>query len=122
MSEYVRSKYESADFPDALEAIYTTMNETNAYIQNVKPWVLMKEGKKDQVRTCLYFAFESLRIMGQLLACVMPEKMDKLLNDLQVPLDERSWEFVKLHGRKSIQEGRDVPLSKLEPLFPIKRA
>ena len=64
----------------ALENIFSLLNETNRYLDELEPWKVVKGENKDDAKESLYAALESLRIAGILLSPVMPTKMKELLD------------------------------------------
>lgn len=56
---------------------------------------MKKPEEKERLDTVLSYSLEACRIAGILLQPVMPTKMDKLLNDLGVPHEERYFKDAK---------------------------
>ncbi|KAJ3088230.1 methionyl-tRNA synthetase [Quaeritorhiza haematococci] len=119
------------EFGNALECVFDLIAEANRYWDFTKPWEIVKKASSDspessdaaeQLQTVLYHTFESIRIAGLLLQCVMPEKMGLLLDSIGVEKDQRVWENVRL-GKRYIQPvdvaGEAIKLpAKPTPLFP----
>ncbi len=62
----------------ALAVVLGAVKRVNKYFEVKQPWSLAKQDDKTELHTCLYVALESLRILSQLLAPVMPERMEQL--------------------------------------------
>lgn len=64
---------------DALEKIVSFLNKTNKYMEDIKPWKVLKEGDLKLGAECLYNSLEALRVSAILLYPVMPSKSQELL-------------------------------------------
>ena len=101
-----------------LAAVLNAVKRVNKYFEVMQPWTLAKQTDPLALHTCLAVAAEAVRIIGQLLQPVMPEKMAALRAALGLAGDQAhaAWrEF------GNVLEGCDVQ----EPggLFPrIERA
>ena len=68
---------------DSLEYIMSLARRCNKYIDETMPWALAKdEEKKDYLEDVLYNLLEGIRIMGVLLAPIMPEAAEKIAAQL----------------------------------------
>ncbi len=100
-------------FHKALASIWEFINVLNKYIDISAPWVLAKEGNLDRIHTVLYCLMEGLRLVGFLLAPIMPEASAKIENFLGID-KKTSWE-------EGIKWGKLRPYGKVAkpvPLFP----
>ena len=79
ISGKVRTHVEAIEINKAVEAVLELLSETNKYIDENKPWSVLKEGDLEKGAETLYTSLEVLRIVGILLSPVMPEKMAELL-------------------------------------------
>ncbi len=61
-----------------LSTLLGAVREANRYIEKNQPWALAKSGDIQRLRTVMYCAAESLRIISGLLHPLMPGKMDEL--------------------------------------------
>ncbi len=100
----------------AVDIIIDFLSKTNCYLEELKPWILLKDNsnltQKDIAGEALYTCLESLRISGILLYPIMPIKMNELLHIIgwsQTPClkDTQRWGL--------LQEGS--PISETSPLF-----
>ena len=100
----------------AVDFIIHFLSETNRYLEELKPWNLLKDNfnvtQKDIVGEALYTCLESLRIAGILLSPIMPLKMNELLLALNWN-EHPCLEDVKKWGL--LQEGSSI--SESSPLF-----
>ncbi|SPO34802.1 probable METHIONYL-TRNA SYNTHETASE, mitochondrial [Pseudozyma flocculosa] len=110
------------EFSKALEAILEgTIGQTNELLQRMEPW--SASVPEEVVLEAVVLVSESLRICGTLLRPFMPNKMDELLDVLQVDANRRQrWaDLVAVDGpgrlRASIQV-RPADAPKVKPLFP----
>jgi methionyl-tRNA synthetase len=79
---------EHLQFHKALMAIWEVINQVNRYIDQSAPWVLARDPQKQpRLRTVLYYSLESLKIVGVLLAPIMPDTSEELLDRLGVKID-----------------------------------
>jgi len=97
----------------AVSGIMAHISQINTYLERTSPWKLIKSGDTDQVGTILYTASEALRLSSVLLHPVMPERMEKLWEQL----GWKSPEELRLSLTwQQLASGRSV--KKSEPLFP----
>ncbi|CCC10029.1 unnamed protein product [Sordaria macrospora k-hell] len=81
----------------ALQKIMGLIGETNAFISNAEPWVVVKKPDSEAlVDRIILTAGESLRIAGILLQPFMPEKAAELLDLLGVENDKRTFSHAKV--------------------------
>jgi methionyl-tRNA synthetase len=74
-------------FRDALEAIWELVVALNRAIDERKPWILFKEGRRDDLDALLYSLCEGLRWLAILLAPFMPARANEIW--LQLGMTER---------------------------------
>ncbi|OBC05407.1 methionine--tRNA ligase [Mycobacterium sp. 852013-50091_SCH5140682] len=90
----VRAHFAEPAMHLALEAIWSVLGAANRYFSAQEPWVLRKSadpGDQQRFRTVLYTTLETVRITALLSQPVMPDSMDKLLDLLGQPADERTF-------------------------------
>eukprot|EP00640_Fibrocapsa_japonica_P000731 CAMPEP_0113939344 /NCGR_PEP_ID=MMETSP1339-20121228/5670_1 /TAXON_ID=94617 /ORGANISM="Fibrocapsa japonica" /LENGTH=572 /DNA_ID=CAMNT_0000942821 /DNA_START=206 /DNA_END=1924 /DNA_ORIENTATION=- /assembly_acc=CAM_ASM_000762 len=95
------------------EALTLVVRDTNKYIDDMAPWVLKKENP-ERMKTVLYTIMETLRYVGILYQPIIPQSANKLLDQLAVPQEARTFEF--LTNDYSIQPG--TPIAKPKGIFP----
>ena len=87
--------YSSYNFYLVVDSVIAVLHLANNFFESTKPWEL-KKGDEDQTRkleTIISMAFQSLQICGIILQPIIPEISGKLLNRLNVPENERKWNF-----------------------------
>jgi methionyl-tRNA synthetase len=111
-----------------LAAVFDVVARTNRYFATNEPWKLAKSDE-NHMRTVLYVTVEALRVVGTLLQPAMPAAMSKLLDQLAVAPQERTFASLdKKDGEEigSFEPGKDAPrrllagrrLPKPETIFP----
>lgn len=102
-------------FRDALEAIWELVTALNQAIDERKPWVLYKEGRRAELDELLYELCEGLRWLAILLAPFMPERAREMWRQLglSTPIDASWDESVQWGGL-----GAGTQTAPGEPLFP----
>lgn len=98
-------------FDRALEVIMQAVYAANAYIDKEAPWAL-KKTDIDRMNTVLYNLCISMKSIALLLQAFMPDSCAKILDQLSVPADERSFAFI---GHE-IPSGTKIPEPK--GIFP----
>jgi methionyl-tRNA synthetase len=79
---------EHLHFHKALMAIWEVINHVNRYVDQSAPWVLARDSQtQGRLRTVLYYSLESLKIVGVLLAPIMPDSSKELLDRLGIKTD-----------------------------------
>ena len=113
----VRKLYDELAYNKILQKIWELVDTTNQYIDKAGPWNLVKTDEgKERLKTVMYNAAESLRVLGVLLHPFMPESTTLLMKQLGVETS------IEAQGMKSIDEwGGLKPGSqtqKAKQLFP----
>jgi len=108
--------YDNMQFSDALNEIWNFVRRANKYIDEVMPWVLFKEGgKEDVLAGSLYMLAESLRIIAILIEPVMPNTPRHIYEQININDDAiKTWESAKKFGLL----GREVDICKGDIVFP----
>lgn len=96
-----------------IDVLVSMVWEANKYIDTMEPWVLRKTDP-DRMATVLYVIMETLRYTAILYQPVIPESANKILDQLSVPQDERTFEH--LTDEFKIKPGS--PISKPQGIFP----
>ncbi|MFP6890029.1 MAG: class I tRNA ligase family protein, partial [Nitrospinota bacterium] len=87
----VREAMDIQAFHVVLEAIWTVIRAANGYVDGKAPWKLAKEDK-DRMATVLYVLAETIRHLALLTQPFMPEASGKILDQLAVGEDARTFE------------------------------
>lgn len=84
--------FESYNFYMAVDKIVEALYVTNNFIEETKPWVLVKNPEMHtKLESVLALSLESLRINAILLQPIVPNLAKKILDKLNVGNDKRSW-------------------------------
>jgi methionyl-tRNA synthetase len=97
----------------ALEIVWAVIADANRYFAGEEPWAHKKSNPK-RMETILYVTAEVLRRIGILVQPVMPTSAAKLLDQLGVPEDARS--FADLGSDERLKPGKQFPPP--QPVFP----
>ncbi|KAI1391469.1 methionyl-tRNA synthetase [Hypoxylon trugodes] len=85
----------------ALREIMKLVFETNRFIQEASPWAKTDEDDAAAVEQIVFYAAESLRLVGILLQPFIPEKANEFLDRLGVSHDRRTIQYAVLHADDS---------------------
>jgi methionyl-tRNA synthetase len=104
---------------DAINSVWTLVDELNGYITSQEPWALAKdEANKARLETVLYVCSEGLRVLSVLLAPVIPKATAKLWAALtEGKLGELADQPLSEAGNWG-QLLPGITVSELEVLFP----
>ena len=111
--ETVRALMDRQGFNHALEAIWVVIRAANGYVDRQAPWKLRKEDPA-RMATVLYVLAETIRHLALLAQPVMPDTMAKMLDQLAIPADART--FAALGEGGALVPGTAIP--KPEGVFP----
>jgi len=100
-------------FHRALEAIWQVVGDGNRYVDEQAPWALKKTDPA-RMATVLYVLAETVRHLAILVQPIMPDSMARMLDQLAVPADART--FASLGQSGALKAG--VALPKPEGVFP----
>jgi len=76
----VKNAVEKMELNKALDSILQYIRSINKYIDDKAPWLLYREGKKNELKTVLYTACESFRLASVLLAPIIVDKAERALS------------------------------------------
>ena len=93
--------------------IFTYVRDANRHFAKEKPWALAKSDPKRQMMV-LYATLEILRQIGILLQPVMPQSCERLLDQLNIPKEERAFAYLGEKGRLRGETAIKDP----KPIFP----
>jgi methionyl-tRNA synthetase len=111
--ERAREQIQRAKFAEVIGAILNMASSANEYIDREAPWTLKKENPA-RMNAVLYYLAESIRCIAIMLQPFTPHAAAKLLDQLAVPANERS--FKHLEAQFALVPG--TPLPKPEGVFP----
>jgi methionyl-tRNA synthetase len=109
----LRTELGQQAFHRALDALWQVIGDGNRYVDEHAPWALRKS---DPVRmnTVLYLLAETIRRLAILTQPFMPGSCGRILDQLGVPTDRRS--FAELGAGRALAPGSALP--KPEGVFP----
>jgi len=105
---------ENNEFDKYTNRVIKYASEANEYIDKQAPWALKKLGKLEEMGKVLYSLAESIRKIAIFIHPFMPESSSKILDQLAVPFDQRS--FHHLSETFSLIPGTVLPPP--QPVFP----
>jgi methionyl-tRNA synthetase len=109
----LRPLFLEQQFHRALEAIWQVVGDGDRYITEQEPWKLNKSDPA-RARTVLYVLAETVRHLAILVQPFMPQSTARMLDQLAVPADARS--FAALGEGGALKPGTKLP--KPEGVFP----
>ncbi|WP_138493058.1 methionine--tRNA ligase [Paenibacillus pinistramenti] len=114
--EKVEEVMENMEFSVALASIGQFISRTNKYIDETQPWVMAKDGdKQEQLGSVMVHLMEALRIAAILLQPFLTQAPSKIWSQLGIePGELTTWESAKSFGL--IPAG--TRLGQGEPIFP----
>jgi len=80
-------------FHEVLELIWTVVRAANVYVDQQAPWALRKTNP-ERMGQVLYAVCECLRNIAILMQPFVPQSAGKMLEQLEVPLDERTFAYL----------------------------
>ncbi len=98
---------------EALRVVWAVVGEANWYVDAQAPWALRKSDP-ERMATVLYVLAEVIRHLGILCQPFMPDSSARLLDQLAVPDNQRTFAFVGESGR--LEPGTALP--KPSGIFP----
>jgi methionyl-tRNA synthetase len=109
----LRPLFLEQSFNRALEAIWQVVGEGDRYVDEQAPWALKKTDPA-RMATVLYVLAETVRNIAIVTQPIMPHSIAKMLDQLAVPADART--FASLGEKGALKPG--TPLPKPEGVFP----
>ena len=109
----LRPLFAEQAFNRALEAIWQVVGEGDRYVDENAPWALKKTDPA-RMATVLYVLAETVRNIAILVQPIMPDAIAKMLDQLAVPGDART--FAALGETGALKPGTALP--KPEGVFP----
>lgn len=94
------------------QTIVTMVRDANKYIDEQAPWAL-KKTDPERMEIVLYVILEVLRHVAILYQPILPESANRILDQLQVPEDERTFAHLE-----TSPVAKGAPITKPEGVFP----
>jgi methionyl-tRNA synthetase len=104
--EKSRDAMERQAFHEAIESIWMVVRAANGYVDKQAPWTL-KKSDPERMKTVLYILAEATRHIAILMQPFTPFAADKMLDQLAVPKDKRT--FANLGAANALQSGTSLP-------------
>ncbi len=108
-----RTEFGQQAFHRGLDAIWQVIGAANRYVDEQAPWTL-KKTDPPRMATVLYVLAETVRQLALLTQPIMPDSTGRLLDQLAVPADKRT--FASWGEGGALEPG--TPLPKPEGVFP----
>lgn len=102
----MRAQLDNMQFSKALDEFTKAVNMANGYVDAMAPWKLKKEDPA-RMATVLYVLAETVRGLAIAIQPFVPESANKMLDQLSVPADARS--FAHIGADKALQAGTALP-------------
>lgn len=97
LREVCETHFDSYNFYLGIDEIVATLHMTNGMVQELQPWQLAKLPEAaDELNAVLSLVFESLRINAILLQPVVPEMATRILDKINIDMNQRSWNDAEL--------------------------
>ncbi len=77
-------------FDLALESVWKFISHLDQTVSDRQPWVLFKEGKKEEIETLLYQLAEALRHVALMVWPFMPETSERMFGQLSIDFGKES--------------------------------
>ena len=110
--EKISKHIDCQNFNEYLKEIWSIISLANKYVDEQAPWKL-KIDNKDRMYDVLWNLIECIRHLGILLLPFIPESADKILDQISVPKNKRSFEFL---GKKGMLNNNQI--NNPSPIFP----
>ena len=108
---YVRDCIDKQAINKYLELIWKVVSAANIYFTAQEPWAL-KVTDPARMATVLYVTAEAIRQISILSQPIMPDSAAKLLNTLNIPINERGFEYLggvhRITSKNSIEKPQGV--------------
>uniref|UniRef100_A0A1B6E709 Methionine--tRNA ligase, mitochondrial n=1 Tax=Clastoptera arizonana TaxID=38151 RepID=A0A1B6E709_9HEMI len=104
LSDEVADHFKQFNFYKGVDVIISTLREANRFFEISQPWKLCKSPDSEHHLACvLHLTMETLRMSSIALQPIVPQIAKLLLDKLQIPHSERSWEFTKRQTNDKIR-------------------
>ncbi|MEH6631815.1 MAG: methionine--tRNA ligase [Halopseudomonas aestusnigri] len=90
LHQKLRTEFDKQRFHKGLEAVWEVISAANKYVDEQAPWALRKTDLS-RMGTVLYVLTESIRQIAILLQPVMPQSMNKMLDQISLQADVRQF-------------------------------
>lgn len=89
--------YDSFNVYLTVDEVIKVLHSANRFVENYKPWELRRDPKMSaRLDSVLGLIFETLRITSIVLQPVIPEMTARLLNKINISINQRNWNNLRL--------------------------
>ncbi len=113
MLEGVRVEFDAVRLHKGFEVIWKVVSAANGYIDAQAPWTL-KKTDPERMGVVLSVLAEVIRCLGLIIQPIMPDSSEKLLDQLEIPQNERN--FMHLSPEYALKAGTTI--SQPQGVFP----
>lgn len=120
-------KLNNYEIANSLQEIWSIISRTNKYIDETLPWVLEKEGKEEELNSCMYHLIENLRKIAILIKPFMNNTSENIFWQIGIKSKElKTWtslfDYKNLKNITIIKKGEPIfmRLNKDEEILYIK--
>ena len=113
----VEENYDTYHISNAIIETWNLVSRTNKYIDETAPWVLFKEEKTEELKSVMYHLVENLRKIAILINPYMGHTSDKMLNQLNIPAELKTWNSLREYNKLSnikVTENPEVLFARLD--------
>ena len=113
----VEQEMDTYHISNALTELWAIIARANKYIDETGPWALAKSDNEEDIeklKSVMFHLAETLRKVALMLIPFMPETSQKMLDQLNIPSEDKSWDLI--HTDDVIKPQTKV-IEKGEPLF-----
>lgn len=114
ISDYM-VQFKIAEFSKAISSAMDIVSSTNKYIDETQPWKLAKDNDHEGLKRVLRTSLEMIRLISILLFPIMPDSSKKILNALNIEIDDKFNSFSGSNKIESLLPGTTI--KKLDLLF-----
>lgn len=110
LSTICKKHYENYQFHLVVDTVLAALHASNNFFEMTKPWELKNKDEEStrQLETIISMAMESLRISATILQPIIPDFTNRLLNRLNIPLEQRFWKDTKIYLKNVPQDLQDL--------------
>ena len=94
----VEEYFDTYHISQAIGETWNLVSRTNKYIDETMPWTLFKEEKTEELQSVMYHLVENLRRIAILISPYMVHTSQKILDELSIPQELRSWESMQKYN------------------------
>ena len=101
--------FDTYHISNAITETWNLISRTNKYIDETTPWILFKEEKTEELKSVMYHLVENLRRIAILINPYMMHTSEKILNQLNIPEELRTWDSLADYDKLANIKVTDKP-------------